>query len=64
MSAAAHAAASVELLTSRVQWTRRYPSELKQEGLRSFYHEVERLASAAPQLRSLRVSVRGYASQP
>ncbi len=44
--------------------THRYPSELKQEGLRSFYYEVERLASAAPQLRSLRVSVRGYASQP
>ena len=42
----------------------RYPSELTLEGLRSFYCEVDRLASAAPQLRSLRVSVRGYASQP
>ena len=42
----------------------RYPNELSQEGLWSFYHEVDRLAAAAPQLRSLRVSVRGYASQP
>ena len=37
---------------------------MTQEGLRSFYLEVDRLAAAAPQLRSLRISVRGYASQP
>ena len=42
----------------------RYPGEMTQQGLRSFYTEVERLANAAPQLRSLRISVRGYASQP